>query len=283
MIKVYSLVTTLIIAIAPTLVYFLYTKPVEDLIHKQNEKLIEAKEEVKKAEQVSLNNKKLEKQLASLELTNKKQIKELEQKDKEIETLEWDFKKLFDNEEKLSGEIKKIQEINKEEVHQETSSNKINILKTIETDVLSHLAINNIWTSWVPYSPWAKLPDLKKLYNSTTNPKIKEIVSKTCPEEYYKEWVSKADTTIKALIRWYCSWNKLENCNELTKAKIEDIKSDTWSLSSVGHHFITKYQTWNPWNYTQRAFVYYDTANWKRICSWIWEKNWNIESFNRIN
>jgi len=43
MLKIYSIITTLIIAIAPTLVYFLYTQPVEELINNQNEQLVKAK------------------------------------------------------------------------------------------------------------------------------------------------------------------------------------------------------------------------------------------------
>lgn len=276
MLKIYSLITTLIIAIAPALIYFLYTQPVEKLINQQNEQLVKAKWEIEKLEPLMKTNVNQKDEITELTKINEENITQLAKKDKEIKELDENFKKLFEEEEKLkAAAVKTVTWEGKGNIDKEM------IKASIEYDAINFVSSKQLWNVWVPFIQWADLPDLRKLYETTSNNKIKEIIAYSCPKEYFENWQSKWELVAATLLRAYCSWGEEESCDENTKKRINIAKSETWTLSSVGFHLITKYSSDNPSEFQERSILYYDQY-WKRVCAWMWTKSWDQESYLRL-
>ncbi len=276
MLKIYSIITTLIIAIAPTLVYFLYTQPVEELINNQNEQLVKAKWEIERLEPLMKTNIEQTEEIEELSKINNDQAAQLTKKDWEIKELDENFKKLFEEEEKLKASAAKANLINDGD-----NLNKEKIKSSIEYDAINFVGTKQLWNVWVPFIQWSNLPSLRKLYETTSNNKIKEIIDYSCPKEYFQNWQNRWELVASALERAYCPWWKIESCDENTKKRINKAKSETWTLSTIWFHLITKYNKDNPADFSQRSILYYDQY-WKRVCSWMWTKSWDKESYLRL-
>lgn len=279
MLKVYSLLLTLIVISVPFYIFVFIIQPHQEIIDKQNEELVKLSDKVSSCSSLENTLSAKQKLIDELNLKTKDCNTLVSQKSKEIETLEGDFKKLFDDENKASEVVTWAIVESLPPVSENVLSSIDDI---IEDDALSYANEKQLWQVWVPYIKWAEVPGLRELYAKVkdSNIKMKDIIEFACPADYYKD-TDQNTIKITTLIKSYCLQSKEENCSEDVKNKLANLRRAPVLAQSKWIQLITKYNKDNPWDYTERSLFYYNNL-WARICAWQWTKVWTGENYFKL-
>ena len=271
MLKIYSLVITVIAIATPIFVNMQFTMPAITKIQNQKQEIAQVRWDL---EDVQLSIQKKNDEINSLNDSLQAKDVLLNEQNEKIHTLESDFQQLIAN--------PIAQEVPEEKEMKASASTPVDmwlVWKKIEIDTINLAYRKWLWKVNLPYIKGSNIPDLKSLYELTWSERMKSIIESSCPKAYYLDSQWNRDDQVTALIKWYCDKWKEEMCSDDILMRINAIRWDMSALNTVWFQLITIYD--ENMDFSQRMLAYYDKL-WNRVCAWRWAKTWETEKYLRL-